>query len=428
MDGLAAGGRRRIAVLFLFLLLYVTVIYVRPSEIFTSLEKVPIIDILTIVSLPIAGLATMIRPRRFAVVPMDLYVLGFWFAIVLSNLAWGWFGGAWIGFLEFMPVVFCYGLVRISVATPKQFRWFVYLLVLLNLFQAVNGIVQYHTGVGVGGVVTVGAEHRIRGTGIFQDPNDLGMTLVMTTPFLLAGVFAAGGAIRQRLLWLLILAPMLVAIYYTNSRGTVIGMGVVLIAFGYRRFRSVPGTVMAVIAVLALMMLGPSRMGAMDASESSAQSRVEAWGEGLGMLKANPAFGVGHGRFTDFHHKVAHNSIVHTFAELGLFGAFFLTGSFYAFFRSTRLLARAESDPDAAYWSRALSISAVGAMACGFFLSRQYVVVPYILLAMGASRATMAVETRRFWGNLPGQVIVVGLLTAMSVVVVWISVRALGAW
>jgi O-Antigen ligase len=415
-------------VLFLVLLLYVTVIYVRPSEIFASLATVPIVDILTIVSLPIAGLATMLRSRRFVVMPIDLCVLGFWLAIVLSNASWGWFGGAWRGFLDFMPVVFCYILVRISLATPRQFRWFVYLLVLLNLFQAINGIVQYHTGVGVGGVVPITAERRIRGTGIFQDPNDLGMTLVMTTPFLLAGVFAAGAALRQRLLWLLILAPMLLAIYYTNSRGTVIGMGVVLIAFGYRRFRTVPGTVMAVVAVLALIVFGPSRTGAIDASESSAQSRVEAWGQGLGMLKANPAFGIGHGRFTDFHPRVAHNSIVHTFAELGLFGALFLTGSFYTFFRSTRLLARAESDPDGAYWSRALSISAVGAMACGYFLSRQYVVVPYILLAMGASRATMAVDARQFWRNLPGQVLVVGLLTALSVVVVWISVRALGAW
>ena len=414
--------------LYLSLLLYVTVIYVRPSEIFASLATVPIVDILTIVSIPIAALATMMRPRRVAIVPTDLYVLGFWFAIVLSNLAWAWFGGAWIGFLEFMPVVFCYCLIRIGVATPRQFRWFVYLLVLLNLFQAINGIVQYHTGAGVGGVVAIGAEHRIRGTGIFQDPNDLGMTLVMTTPFLLAGLFAAGAAVRHRLLWLLLLVPMLLAIYYTNSRGTVIGIGVVLIAFGYRRFRSVPGTVMAAAAVLALVMLGPSRTGAMDASESSAQSRVEAWGEGLGMLKANPAFGVGHGRFTDFHHRVAHNSIVHTFAELGLFGAFFLVGSFYAFFQATGLLGRAEADPDAAYWSKALSISAVGAMACGFFLSRQYVVVPYVLLAMGVSRATMTVPTQQFWANVPGQVCAVGLLTAASVMAVWISVRTLGAW
>jgi O-antigen ligase len=416
--------------LYLFLLVYVTVIYVRPSEIVPSLAQVPIVDILTATSVPIGALTLVVSPRRFIVTPTDLCVLGLWVAIVLSNLTWGWFGGAWMGFLGFMPVVFCYFLVRVALVTPRQFRGFVYLLVLLNLFQAVNGIVQYHTGMGLGGFDTVGKEQRIRGTGIFNDPNDLGMTLVMTTPFLLGGLCAAGAKVRHRLLWLLILVPMLMAMYYTNSRGAVIGLGAVLIAFGYGRFHSISGTLVGSAAVAALVILGPSRTSAMDASESSAQSRVEAWGEGLGMLKANPVFGVGYGRFTEFHRKVAHNSIVHTFAELGLVGAFFLIGAFYGFFRAVRALGCSGStDPDALHWSRALLVSAVGAATCGFFLSRQYIVVPYILLAMGISRAVMAApESRRFWSNAPAQALSIGVLTASSVVVVWISVRMLGAW
>jgi putative inorganic carbon (HCO3(-)) transporter len=417
-------------VLYLFLLLYVTVLYVRPSEVFSSLAEVPIVDILTVCSIPIAALATMMRRRRFILMPTDLCVLGIWVAIVLSNLTWGWFGGAWAGFLAFMPVVFCYFLVRVTLVSPGQFRGFVYLLVALNLFQAVNGIVQYHTGTGLGGVVTIGGEHRIRGTGIFNDPNDLGMTLVMTTPFVLGGLFAAGAKMRHRLSWLLILAPILVAMYYTNSRGTVIGMGAVLIAFGYRRLRRISGTLVGAAAVLVLVIFGPSRTSAMDASEDSAQSRVEAWGEGLGMLKANPVFGVGFGRFLEFHYKVAHNSIVHTFAELGLLGAFFLVGCFYGFFRATRLLGRSgTADPESFQWSTMLSVSAVGAVACGFFLSRQYVVVPYILLAMGLSCATMRIQDAKpFWLNPVLQVAAVGLLTAGSVVAIWILVRTLGAW
>jgi O-antigen ligase len=230
--------------------------------------------------------------------------------------------------------------------------------------------------------------------------------------------------------WLLVLVPILMAMFYTNSRGTVIGMGAVLITFGYRRFHSLPGTLVGATAVLALLVFGPSRTIAMDGSDNSSQSRVEAWGEGLGLLKANPLFGVGFGRFLDFHYKVAHNSIVHTFSELGLFGAFFLVGAFYGFFRAVGLLARADpADVEALHWSKMLSVSAVGAMACGFFLSRQYVVVPYVLLAMGASGASMVVpEGRRFWSNTPFQILAVGVLTAISVVVIWISVRTLGAW
>jgi O-antigen ligase len=416
-------------VLYLFLLLYVTVVYVRPSEIVPALVDVPIVDILTACTIPLAALSMMMRPRRVAVLPTDLCVLGFWVAIVLSNLTWGWFGGAWMGFLEFMPVVFCYVLVRITLTTRRQFRGFVALFVLLNLFQAVNGIVQYHTGAGLGGFSTVG-ENRIRGTGIFNDPNDLGMTLVMTTPFILGGLFAAGARVRHRLLWLLVLPPMLFAMYYTNSRGTVIGIGAVLIAFAYRRFHSLSGTLVGATAVVALLMLGPSRTSAMDGSDNSAQSRVEAWGEGLGMLKANPVFGVGFGRFLEFHYKVAHNSIVHTFAELGLVGAVFLVGAFYGFFRAIRLLGRADpADGEALHWSRMLALSAVGAIVCGLFLSRQYIVVPYIVLAMGLSAATMVVpDARRFWSNALFQVLAVGALTAGSLIAVWVSVRTLGAW
>jgi putative inorganic carbon (hco3(-)) transporter len=416
-------------VLYLFLLLYVTVIYVRPSEIVASLAEFPIVDVLTACGMPLAALSLMMRPRRIVVLPTDLCVLGLWVAIVLSNLTWGWFWGAWMGFLEFMPVVFCYALVRVTLTTPRQFRGFVYLLVALNLFQAVNGIVQYHTGVGLGGLSAVG-ENRIRGTGIFNDPHDLGMTLVMTTPFILGGLFAAGAKVRHRIVWLLVLVPVLLAMDYTNSRGTVIGLGAVLIAFGYRRFHGLPGTLVGATAVAALLFVGPSRMSAMDGSDNSSQSRVEAWGEGLGMLKANPVFGVGFGRFLDFHYKVAHNSIVHTFSELGLFGAFFLVGAYYGFFRAVGLLARADpTDVEALHWSKMLSVSAVGAVACGFFLSRQYVVVPYVLLAMGVSGANMVIpDGRRFWLNTPFQILAVGGLTAISVVVIWISVRALGAW
>ncbi len=417
--------------MFPFLLLYVTVLYIRPSEIVPALARVPLVDILTIGSVPVVALASMMRPRRFVILPADLCVLGFWAVIVISNLAWGWFGGAWMGFLQFMPIVFCYFLVRIALHTPREFRVFVYLLVLLNVFQAVNGIVQYHTGVGLGGVLAVGGEeNRIRGTGIFNDPNDLGMTLVMVTPFMVCGLFAARARVVTRLLWLALLAPTLLAMYYTNSRGTIIGLGAVLVVFCYRHFNSVLATVVAVVGLAGLVAFGPSRAGAIDASENSAQTRVEAWGEGLGMLKANPVFGVGYGRFTEFHHKVAHNSFVHTFSELGLVGAVLLVGMFYGFFRALRLLETANADDiDAQYWSRALALSAIGAIVCGYFLSRQYIVVPYILLAMGLSRASAGLAgARPFWSNLPVQAATTLGATAAGVAVVWVSVRALGAW
>jgi O-antigen ligase len=416
--------------LYAAVLLYVTAVYIRPTEIIPSLGTVPVVDILASLALFLGVIGLLLRPRRFVLTPTDICVVGFWASIVLSNLAWGWFGGAWTGFLEFLPVVFCYFLVRIALESLKQFRGLVQLFVVLNLFLAVNGIVQYHTGIGIGGVSAITAEKRIRGTGIFNDPNDLGMTLVMATAFLLVDVFSPATTVGRRLISVAALIPLAIAIYYTNSRGAILGLGAVLIAFSYRQFRMLSGTLVATTAVLVLAILGPSRTSAIDASESSAQSRVEAWGEGLQMLKARPLFGVGYSRFTEFHSKVAHNSFVHAAAELGLVGATFLVGCFYTFFRNLTTLRRAElSEADDSRWARALSASALGAIVCSLFLSRQYVIVPYLLLAMGASWASIAVGDRRpFWADAFWHATVVVVLTPSAVLLVWVSVRLLGAW
>ena len=94
-----------------------------------------------------------------------------------------WLTGVYYAFLAFMPPVFVYFLIRASVNSQRHLKGLIYLLIALNGFLAVNGIVQYHTGIGLGNVGMV--LDRIYGTGIFNDPNDLGMTFVMTVPFVL---------------------------------------------------------------------------------------------------------------------------------------------------------------------------------------------------------------------------------------------------
>ena len=43
------------------------------------------------------------------------------------------------------------------------------------------------------------------------------------------------------------------------------------------------------------------------------------------MLKSHPLTGVGFDQYLEYHTRVAHNSFVETFAELGLIGAFSLS-------------------------------------------------------------------------------------------------------
>ena len=418
--------------LYFAAVIYLSVLYIRPAEIVPSLETVPLVDWLTVASTLIMVGTLFVRPRRLAVSAMDGYVLLFWVAIIVSNLAWGWFGGAYMGFTEFAPVVFFYVLVRVAIDTPERLRGFAHVFVFLNVLLAINGIVQYHTGFGIGNVTTVGLENRIRGTGIFNDPNDLGMTLVMAVPLLVWVVFESSRPFWHRVLAIVLSVPIVTAIAYTSSRGAMLGLCAVAMVFALRRFRMIPALTFGAVAVSAVMLLGGTRAQAMTSQENSAQSRIEAWGQGLMMLKSKPVFGVGYGRFTEFHRKVAHNSFVQTAAELGLVGALVFIAMYDTLFRILnrgRKGAAALAPTLSPSWMNAMIASGAGMLVCGFFLSRQYIAVPFILLAMAGSidglvpKASGGTMPPVLWSGMRA----VGLFF-VTLGVVYAMVLTMGAW
>jgi putative inorganic carbon (hco3(-)) transporter len=381
---------------YLLTVLYMSCLYVRPGEVLPGWHDFPFLEVVAWVSaLSLAG-SLVLRPRRFWNLPHDRFTLGFVLAIVVSNAAWGWMFGAYQALLGIAPALFCYVLLRSTVETPRQLQRIRYALVAISLLQATNGIVQFHTGVGLGDVVPVEMSSstavasepsvRVRGTGIFNDPNDLALALVIAAPFLFGPLVRRATPLTGRIAAGLLLVPILMALYYTNSRGGVLGLGAALTPFLLRRFGRLTGPVAAAAALVALATLGPSRVSAIDPLESSAQERVQSWSEGLQMFKSHPLFGVGFGRYTDFHGLVAHNSFVHTLGELGLFGSFFFVGMGDCFFRGARQRVDAfRSDPDAAQlraWGEDLAQSGLGFAVCAMFLSQQYSVLLFAWVAL----------------------------------------------
>ena len=168
---------------------------------------------------------------------------------------------------------------------------------------------------------------------------------------------------------------------------------------------------------------GPSRMNEMDSDEESAQGRIQAWAAGIEMLKMNPLSGVGFGQFTEYNELVAHNSFVHTFAELGLLGAFLLVGLFYSFFAGLRTVTGALADDPR--WARAVKSSGIGFVVCGWFLSRQYTPILYLLMGLGASCAAVgASPPEDGWRSTRN----VAVLTVSGVVLTYVAVRVLAIW
>ena len=75
------------------------------------------------------------------------------------------------------------------------------------------------------------------------------------------------------------------------------------------------------LALIGVLMMLPSRLSELDAGESSAAGRVDAWYSGLEMFLQSPLFGIGPGLFADNNANLtAHNSFVLVMAEMGLVG------------------------------------------------------------------------------------------------------------
>ena len=328
------------------------------------------------------------------------YLLGgLMVVIMLSQIAQGWLGGAIGSFAHFSTSAGLFVLICMNVTTMRRLELTGQAVLASITVVAAMSVFAYHTGwkaeelvlaQGAGGfgaleVFTTGETiipaqddsglvmWRVRGLGFMSDPNDLAQAIVMVLP-LLWGRFRKGRIIRN--LWSVWLPGMLLGytIYLTHSRGALIGLAS-LFFFGLRDLLAIGG-VLAAIA-------GFAGGRGFSSGEESASDRIEAWYEGLGMLKNHPLFGVGYFNFTDHHHLTAHNSFVLCFAELGLFGYFFWVALLVLTYQGmSQVIRESAADDPARRMAVLLRSSFLGFMTCAWFLSRTYAPTLYILLAL----------------------------------------------
>lgn len=320
-------------------------------------------------------------------------------AIIFSHLSHGYVGGALESFKSFFPIIVGYFLIFTAIENREKMNIFIILLVLLTAFLAFEGVLQHSTGSSHGGMNALVEQKltadggmavvpRIRWYGVFNDPNDLGLALVVVVPFLL------NMALNRKYLLPVLCFPLIaVATYYTNSRGSMLAAFASIVAYFVIRYRSVKGTAVGLFLAAVAIVFGPSRLAQISATEESAYGRIEAWYQGYQMFKSSPFFGVGQGMFTDFHSITAHNSFVLVMAELGIVGTFFFTGMFYYSFNRIwqDVFCSNEcnlSEEDIGILSSVFG-SLFGLLTAMFFLSRAYMLVPFMFLALSTVTARL---------------------------------------
>ena len=303
-------------VAFILTLFYVALVYVRPQEYVPALQETPVLPVVLIASFIVwaAQRGKNLEASQHRLLPILL------FTMALSVAASGWMGGALETFTGFFPTVILFYLISTTTDTLVKHRLFIKTLAVITTVLALHGIDQIETGIGWSGAKAIDGT-RITYLGIFNDPNDLALAFVIALP-MLAYALSEAKRLFGRVIWTIAIGINLYGLFLTNSRGGMLGAIALLVAYFYGRYGMVRSLLAATAGALALSLF-PSRLSTLDASESSAAGRVDAWYEGIRMLLTNPLLGVGKGNFTDHHNLTAHNSIVLVFAELGLVGYFF---------------------------------------------------------------------------------------------------------
>ncbi|MBN8481977.1 MAG: O-antigen ligase family protein [Xanthomonadales bacterium] len=340
--------------------------------------------------------------------PQNLLLPLFLVAQMVSHIVNGWFGGAIEELTTFGPAVIAFLVLSHVAATRERLVPLLATFALCSVVLAAHGIEQAELGEGWTGI-GLSQGTRIQYVGIFNDPNDLGMLFLITLPMALFLSTRGGWLGLRRLFWWIAAAAIAYAIYLTASRGAVVALLAVAAVWVWKRRGIVWAGLLGAGALGALLAL-PSRLSEIDASESSAAGRVDAWFSGLEMFVSHPLFGIGPGLFADNNANLtAHNSFVLVIAEMGFVGyVIWLAFLGYGVLMTLAVLrqptpaatdARVEAD-----WkterslAMTLLLAQVGYLGTAFFLSRSYVILLYLLAALVLGWYTGA---RRRWPDLP---------------------------
>ena len=398
--------------MFPLMLLYIALLIIRPQD-YPAVVESPGPPFQALALVAAAGMWVVSTRKSFAA-PQYLLIAAFLVVAMISKITNGWLGGALYVFAAFAPTVMTFVILANAMDTRARIETVMALLTICASVLALHGVEQAITGIGwTGEGLSQGT--RIQYVGIFNDPNDLGLLFVMCLPmaFYLSG---RGGLMGlRRMFWLALAGLLVYGCYLTNSRGTMLALLALLAVYAWKKYGILAAGTLASVALAGLMAL-PSRMQELDVSEESALGRVEAWYEGIQMFMSHPLFGIGAGGYSDLYNLTAHNSFVLVLAEMGFIGfTIFLAMVVYCF-RMTLVPMRLgdemiddvpiEVPDDVALkqWrtDRALTFSLLlslsGFFTSAFFLSRSYVAILYVLMALVVANYT---RLRREYPSLP---------------------------
>ena len=421
-------------------------LFVRPAEIIPALEDWPIYAVLTICALLVTlpALLSQLSIASLIERPISACVMGVFVVVILSQLAAGSIWAARVAGIEFLKLVLYYLLLLATVNSFARLRRFLAALVVLGVMVTGLAVLQYHGLIDIPALAALeqGSTDprtgerllslRLVGTGIFNDPNDVCLLLVLTMAACAYRLEDRGPNV-WRAVWLAPLGLFGYALTLTQSRGGFLALLSGMLVFIWVRIDWRRGLLIAAIALPTLFYVFAGRQTELGVGEGTGQDRIQIWSQGLTLFRHAPIFGIGKGRFVEEIGHVAHNSFLHGFAELGFFGGMTFLGGFALALHSLHRLRPAQAvglDPDLARL-RPFLMAMIAGYATGLMtLSRVYVAPTYLVLGLAAAyieivRSRSALTLPRVGTRLTLRL---GALSAVFLACMYVFVRLFAHW
>ncbi len=345
------------------------------------------------------------RIPALAATPISACVFGLFVAGVASHLLHGNFRGA-IPTADLLVRILIYYLVMVTaIDSHAHLRSFLGWVVAFALALSSLAVLHYQGVINVPSLEACQQKDidpatgevyvipRLCSTGIFNDPNDLSMMLVLGILFALYLMDSRQGI--GRFLWLAPIGFFVYALKLTYSRGGLLNLVLSLFILSLLRLgrkKTVIACVFALPVMIALFAGRQTRIDLTDSSDTS-QGRIQLWVAALALWRGAPLFGIGMGELREQIGFVAHNSFVQTYAEQGYFGGTIFAGAFYTGIYSVlRLLRHDAGSLDPAVRQMGPYLLAVLSSYClGMFaLSRAETVPTYMVLGIATAYLELA--------------------------------------
>jgi len=406
---------------FFGLIVYIVLLFIRPQELIPGFARFRIVLVLAVVVLLNFLMHRVFTKTKISFMPtrQSKFMLALLAIVPLSNLANLRMQEAWDGFNDFFTSYILFFLVMSMTDTFARLRKVCWTLVVCTVALAANGLVQHFRGVDLVGNVVLEEDGipRIGWISLFGDPNDFALLMNTFLPFILVNFFEKSFARSRKVALVIPAVAILLAIFFTNSRGGFISLVAILGFFAYKRWGLLRGAGIGVAFVVLAFLFAPSRMGDINPYEASAGGRVEAWITGLVLLKSRPLLGIGFHNFTEEAGIAAHSAYIQCAADLGIIGYFTWLAMIYTSFSDLLYIEKRSTSPEYVKYAKTVQLSMIGFLGSAVFLAQAYNPILYTLVALTCCMAMSQglVEERPALLSLRESIIIAGIL-AMTVV------------